>query len=89
MLLPIGRDDAEIRRHAYVSYAILALNILVFIAGSIGERGRNEQLDESWHASIRYLSQHPYLHVPPTLAPSVPRQLASELYPVPVDKRDH
>jgi hypothetical protein len=38
ILLPIGRDESEIRRHAWVSYTIIAFNILIFIATSMSLR---------------------------------------------------
>ena len=72
ILIPIGRDDAEIRRHAWVSYTIIALNVLMFVAIETAsrpskvmgiQRGLNEAGD--------YLIAHPYLKIPPELEPMI------------------
>ncbi len=68
LLLPIGRDDAEIRRHAWVSYAIIALNILAFVAVETAERRRTAKIDQEWTEAWVYISRHPYLEVPPSMS---------------------
>src|SRR6185436_3000451 len=65
ILIPIGRDDAEIRRHAWVSYAIIALNVLAFVATMTAERqSRMMQLNEQWRDALIYNVRHPYLRTP-------------------------
>ena len=72
ILLPIGRDDAEIRRHAWVSYVIIALNILAFVAVETASRpSKMMELQRGWNEVGLYLEQHPYLEIPPGLAPMV------------------
>jgi membrane associated rhomboid family serine protease len=68
ILLPIGRDDAEIRRHAWVSYAIIALNILVFVGIETAERRTMAKIDREWQEAWTYISRRPYLQVPPAMA---------------------
>jgi membrane associated rhomboid family serine protease len=70
ILIPIGRDDAEIRRHAWVSYAIIALNILAFVAVETASRGsKTVELQRKWQEVGAYLTQRPYLRVPSELDP--------------------
>jgi|SRR6185436_10696421 len=65
ILIPIGRDDAEIRRHAWVSYAIIALNVLAFVATMTAERSsRMAKLDDEWREALVYNVRHPYLRTP-------------------------
>lgn len=65
ILIPIGRDDAEIRRHAWVSYAIIALNVLAFVATMTAERSsRIASLNEVWREALMYNVRHPYLRTP-------------------------
>lgn len=65
ILLPIGRDDSEIRRHAWVSYAIIALNVLAFIATGVVERSSAmEELENDWREAVVYLLRHPHAKVP-------------------------
>lgn len=72
ILIPIGRDDAEIRRHAWVSYAIIALNVLAFIAVETASRpSKMVELQRGWNEVGEYLIQHPYLEIPEELVPMV------------------
>jgi len=68
ILIPIGRDDAEIRRHAWVSYAIIALNVLAFVATMTAERqSRMMKVNEEWRDALMYNVRHPYLQTPATM----------------------
>ena len=64
MLIPIGRDDAEIRRHAWVCYVIFALNILMFVGVSVAERQSMKRAAAEWQQAIEYHEQRPYLKTP-------------------------
>lgn len=68
LLLPIGRDDAEIRRHAWVSYAIIAINVLVFAFTFFSERSATaNDINLEWQKTLVYYFQHPYLQTPPAM----------------------
>src|SRR5258708_34094848 len=76
ILLPIGRDDAIIQRHAWVSYAIMGLNVLVFLLMSIAERGPSvERANSDWKATMQFYVDHPYLRVPNEIQPLVSRKV--------------
>ena len=79
ILLPIGRDESTIQRHAYVSYTIIAMNVLMFIATiamttAVRDRGRTAVT-----TAFTYIVQHPYLTVPRPLADLVPAQIIDRL----------
>ncbi|MBN2358393.1 MAG: rhomboid family intramembrane serine protease [Deltaproteobacteria bacterium] len=68
MIIPIGLEDASVRRIPYVAIAILALNILVFfgvnVFGSTGDDlalAAQRDLLDYWH-------QHSYLKLPKEFA---------------------
>lgn len=64
-LYPIGRDEAEVRRHAWVSYAILAFNILFFIISHAAMRRMEAApIENKFDEIISYLNEHPYLRPP-------------------------
>lgn len=64
-LYPIGRDENEVRRHAWVSYSILALNILFFIVSHYAlSRVQAEPFEQKWEEIVAYISEHPYLRPP-------------------------
>ncbi|PYQ30668.1 MAG: hypothetical protein DMF56_07620 [Acidobacteria bacterium] len=65
LLIPIGRDDAEIRRHAWVSYAIIAMNVLAFAFTFFGEQSTTaSQVNLEWQKTLEYYFRHPYLQTP-------------------------
>ena len=64
MLIPIARDDAEIRRHAWVCYAIFALNIVLFIIMGFVESDAVKLAERRWQEAIEYHTAHPYLQTP-------------------------
>jgi len=79
LLLPIGRDDAVIQRHAWISYAIIAFNVVIFIATTTIERGgAGFAVEHQWETTMRYYAAHPYLHVPASMERFVPARLAAQ-----------
>jgi membrane associated rhomboid family serine protease len=89
MLIPIGRDDSEIRRHAWVSYAILAINIVVFIVIGMFESNATKALESKWREAVDYQVRHPYLETPKAMRDMLNADALAELaemgrgYPVP------
>lgn len=73
LVVPIGREQAVLQRHAWVTYALIALNVLAFLfvgtGSSDAERG---SLMRSWHETISYLKDRPYLQVPWQIADLMP-----------------
>lgn len=64
-LYPIGRDEAEVRRHAWVSYSILALNVVFFFVSHFAlSRVQAEPFEAKWNEIVEYISEHPYLKPP-------------------------
>lgn len=81
IVLPIGRDESEIRRHAWVSYSIIALNIAVFVVvnlvmASLADR---TAVEAKYQESLEYLFTHPYLETPEELSRIVDGELAAAL----------
>src|SRR5687768_13082890 len=69
LLIPIGRDDAEIRRHAWVSYTIIALNVIAFLLTAVAMRPAVMQsMDAEWESAFTFYVRHPYLKPPAELA---------------------
>jgi hypothetical protein len=70
MLIPIGQEDATVRRHPWVTYALLAANTLFFLVTSAtgpGVAWRHavmSKIDEM----VTYFNARPYLELPPDLA---------------------
>ncbi|HXH38986.1 MAG TPA: hypothetical protein VNN08_10190, partial [Thermoanaerobaculia bacterium] len=69
ILLPIGRDDGVIRRHAWISYIIIGLNIFVWLAMATNQSasGSDYYVGERWLLTMRFYAAHPYLHLPPSI----------------------
>ncbi|HVT02541.1 MAG TPA: rhomboid family intramembrane serine protease [Thermoanaerobaculia bacterium] len=67
ILVPIGRDEAEVRRHPVVSYTIIALNAVIFVAtlaASMASRSTLAEADTKLKGTMTYLAEHPWLGVP-------------------------
>jgi hypothetical protein len=76
LVIPIGRQNAVIRRHAWVTYSLIALNVLAFGLFCTGtEDARRIELIRSWRATIRYIEERPYLDVPWQARPLMPAGL--------------
>lgn len=79
ILLPIGRDDAEIQRHAWVSYIIIGLNVLAFLITFGIESSVEDNVDSSWRTAVQYYAAHPYLEMPQEMQDILPDDMEAEL----------
>jgi membrane associated rhomboid family serine protease len=75
LILPIGRDEAVIQRHAWVSYSIIVFNVLVFLMTNIAERPSIRAAEAQWQTTMRFYVAHPYLKVPTEIEPLVPDEV--------------
>lgn len=86
MLIPIGRENAVIQRHAWVTYSIIALNALMFVLYCRAPPdASHHQLVQSWRRTINYLQDRPHLSVPNRVFDLMPREIRerSESAPYP------
>lgn len=69
IFLPIGRDESEIRRHAWISYGIIGVNIVLFVLlNLIGEsRTDYDAIEKQWDEMVRVLVRNPHLEIPEVL----------------------
>ncbi|HJW96144.1 MAG TPA: rhomboid family intramembrane serine protease [Thermoanaerobaculia bacterium] len=76
LIIPLGREDDAIQRYAWVTYALIALNILAFLFICVGASDEQEMaLIGKWRDTVAYLRERPYLSVPPRIADLMPRDL--------------
>jgi membrane associated rhomboid family serine protease len=71
MLIPVGLDKNEVRRNPWISYGIIAVNVLVFLGLRVAlERSDvSARATQKMQAVVEYLFDHPYLRVPADLQP--------------------
>jgi membrane associated rhomboid family serine protease len=69
MLIPIGLDQTSVRRLPWVSFSIIAINILVFLAASTAVHSAEEAISRRGQAVMSYWTQHPYLEFPTRMLP--------------------
>ncbi len=80
ILIPIGRDETEVRRNPWVSYAIIAINVLVFGLVNLGvERVHVEKLEAKHLELVDYIQAHPYLQLPESVKPYFHQSLPGEM----------
>ena len=84
LLIPIGQADNVVRRHPIVCYALMALNLVVFLAVRSAHPGREwaQEADQRWEDMVRYLAERPYLELPPVLAERCDQECREELQQV-------
>ena len=80
ILIPIGQEDAVVRRHPVVCYTIIAINVVAFLA-TLGydESAWTARIGERFEEVAAFVEDHPYLDVPETMASSVPASIIDEL----------
>ncbi len=66
MLLPIGSDQATVRRMPWVSFGIMVLCLVAFVVTLIGPGDPEAMLEAEVHA-VQYSLEHPYLELAPEL----------------------
>lgn len=69
LVIPIGQENGEVRREPWVSYAIVAFNVLIFVFLWFASNGSD--VPAKFEAQARvvtdYLIRNPYLTVPPEM----------------------
>jgi membrane associated rhomboid family serine protease len=81
LLIPIAQEQSTVRRHPWVSYAIVALCFLVHAGFDLfsGVHEQTEELRRTQHELTEHLVRHPYLVVPSELAPYLPDEMREAL----------
>lgn len=73
LLIPVGQENSEVRRNPWVSYSIIAANLVVFLF--LFAASQRSNVPERFRVKARevaeYLGRNPYLTIPPELAPLV------------------
>lgn len=79
ILLPIGRDNAVIQRHAWVTYGIVALYLTVFMIVAVRNAGEERGYIEDVRAIELVLAKYPYLDLPKQLEVIVGKEKYAQL----------
>lgn len=69
MFIPIGLEENETRRVPWVTWVVIALNVVIFTGLWLAEQRGNyrERANEQGKAAVAYLLEHPYLKAPTEL----------------------
>jgi len=80
MLIPVGLERNETRRIPWISFAVVALNVLIFLAIRMSWGGFDNRaaFEDRAEAIERYLVAHPYLPIPQQLEPLCPPDYLAE-----------
>lgn len=79
LLLPIGRDQTTIQRHAWVSYSIIIANIFFFVITMVISTATRTDTRNAVETALHFLVQHPYLNVRPDFARLLPHSFKEGL----------
>ena len=74
LLIPVGQENSEVRRNPWVSYGIIAANLIVFIFVYVASLHSDvpQRMEAKGREVAEYLLRNPYLAIPPELVPFVP-----------------
>ncbi len=71
MFIPLGHEQMSARRWPYVTFALIALNVLIFIGTNSTIERQGSQLAEVKSHVLMLAAMHPELEVPEALQPFV------------------
>lgn len=73
LLIPVGQENSEVRRNPWVSYTIIAANLVVFLFLYIASFNSDvpQRLEAKAAEVAEYIARNPYLTIPPELSPHV------------------
>lgn len=67
LLIPIRQEDSVVRRTPWVSFALIALNFVLFLAAS-ATGPSDREINRAGDALVSYLVAHPYLQPSPEIS---------------------
>jgi membrane associated rhomboid family serine protease len=69
MLIPIGLDQTSVRRLPWVSFSIIAINVVAFLAVNASVHSAAKEISRRGQTVMTYWAQHPYLTFPEKMLP--------------------
>ncbi len=70
LFIPIGLDQTTVRRLPWVSFAIIAANLVVFLGVGASARSAEEEIRQRSQEVMAYWALHPYLAFPTKMLPA-------------------
>jgi membrane associated rhomboid family serine protease len=70
LFIPIGLDQTTVRRLPWVSFAIIAVNFVVFLTVGATARNAEDEIRQHSQEVMAYWALHPYLAFPTKMLPS-------------------
>ncbi len=78
MLIPVGHEHTTVRRLPWVSFAIMGLSFLVFVAILVSPPADPRAASRAMQRALRYFSEHPYLELDPRLREVMEREVGRD-----------
>ncbi len=79
IILPIGRDESTIQRHAWISYGIIAANVLMLLVTTMMFSLGIGETRTAFGNAVSYVADHPYLTIPPALSDLLAERYKAQL----------
>ena len=74
MIIPIGHEDQQVRRLPWVTIALIAVNVAVFLLTSELAHKQATEMRARTAQVIRYIAEHPHLQIPDEFRGVIPPQ---------------
>ena len=72
MLIPIGHEDQQVTRRPWVTILLVTVNVLAFLLTNQAVKQQSAETRQRAQEIVRYVSDHPYLKVPPEIRRVIP-----------------
>jgi membrane associated rhomboid family serine protease len=71
LIIPLGNENTTVRRHPWVTYSLLALNVVICLLTTLGGPGpqARKQFNSKMNEIGEIIDERPYLSLPPDLSP--------------------
>ncbi|OGB96202.1 MAG: hypothetical protein A2Z31_04275, partial [candidate division NC10 bacterium RBG_16_65_8] len=72
MLIPIGHEDQQVTRRPWVTILLVTVNVVAFLLTNQAVQQQATETRQRAQEIVRYVSDHPYLNVPPEIRRVIP-----------------
>ena len=82
IVVPIGREGSAVQRQPFVTYGLIAVNVIAFLLFCLGSPEQERvAVVESWDHTITFIRERPNLRVPADVMDLMPRDIRQRAIP--------
>jgi len=67
ILLPVAHEQQKVQRLPWITFALIAINVVVYLITSPGHDDNQREINEKYDQVVKFYVQHPYLEFPDSM----------------------